>query len=256
MSDWNSTQYLKFKKERTQPAIDLAAKIEYENPGRIIDIGCGPGNSTAVLKNKFPKAEILGVDSSQNMIDKARRDNPQITFKLLDISSEDWQLERDFDIAFSNACLQWVPDHKSLLPKIMGILKKGGLMAVQIPFNFKEPVHRIISELIKEEKWRKKITEPRIFYTLTAEDYYDILADISSDFQMWETIYCHRMRSCEDIAEWYKSTGLKPYLEALSESDKVIFLNDVLERLREHYPLRKNGEIIFRFPRLFFIAEK
>ncbi|MCM1488780.1 MAG: methyltransferase domain-containing protein, partial [Firmicutes bacterium] len=246
MPDWNSTQYLKFKKERTQPSIDLAARIDLENPVDIIDIGCGPGNSTAVLKTRFPKAKILGVDSSRNMVDRAKADNPDLSFKLLDVTSEDWRLGQHFDIAFSNACIQWVPDHKALLPKIMGILKEGGKMAVQIPFNFKQPIHTLTDELIKTEKWCKKINEPRIFYTLTAEEYYDILAEISSDFQMWETVYCHRMKSCEDIIEWYKSTGLKPYLDTLNDDDKREFLADVLVKVREHYPLRKNGEVIFR----------
>lgn len=256
MADWNSAQYLRFKLQRTQPAIDLAAKISAENPLEIIDIGCGPGNSTRVLKNRFPNANVTGADSSENMLEAARRENPDCKFIFLDASGDLSELAGKFDVVFSNACIQWVPDHEKLLPSLFSLLKKGGTLAVQIPVNFDEPIHKIIGEITSSEKWRAHFPNPRIFYTLTEGEYFDIISRLTDDFEMWKTIYCHRMAGVESIIEWYKSTGLKPYLDALSEADTDEFINDVKARVEKAYPIRENGEIIFNFPRFFFTAKR
>ena len=253
---WNSEQYLKFKTERTQPAIDLANRIPVQSPADIIDIGCGPGNSTDILKKRYPNAAVVGADNSENMLEAARKNYTDIEFILCDASKELNNIGRKFDVVFSNACIQWVPDHPKLLREMMSLLKEGGALAVQIPMNYDEPIHRIIGEAVKSEKWRDKFSDPRQFYTLTPEKYYDILAEISSDFSMWQTTYFHRMKSHSDIMEWYKSTGLRPYLEALSHADKTEFEKDIFREVERAYPKQANGEIIFRFPRLFFTAIK
>ncbi len=256
MAKWDSDQYLKFEKERTQPSIDLARRIERESADSVIDIGCGPGNSTSVIAGRFPKARVTGADNSQNMIGKAKALHPELDFILFDASGDFGEIKEKYDVVFSNACIQWVPDHKKLLPNMMSLLNEGGTLAVQVPMNYKEPVHTIIGELTKSKKWRDKFDEPRIFYTLTQEEYFDILAAASSDFTIWETVYCHRMASHESILEWYRGTGLRPYLEALNETDKAEFEKDFLEEVKKAYPKQQNGEIIFRFPRFFFTAEK
>lgn len=253
---WNSKQYLKFKAERTQPAIDLANRITVRTPTDIIDIGCGPGNSTEILKKRYPNAAVVGADNSENMLEAAREKYPDIEFILCDASNDLNSIGRKFDIVFSNACIQWVPDHPKLLREMMSLLKEGGELAVQIPMNYDEPIHKIIGETASSEKWRDKFNEPRHFYTLTPEKYYDILAEISSDFGVWQTTYFHRMKSHSDIMEWYKSTGLRPYLEALSPADKEEFEKDIFTEVEKAYPKQANGEIIFRFPRLFFKAVK
>lgn len=256
MFDWSSNQYLKFLKERTQPSIDLANRIMSENPKKIIDIGCGPGNSTRVLADKYPAAHITGADNSQNMIDKAKAENPDLEFMMFDAESDFSDIEKDYDIVFSNACIQWIPNHQVLLKNMMDILKPGGVMAVQLPMNHLEPIHVIIRELAASPEWRSKFNCPRIFYNLTQSEYFDVLSDISSDFNIWQTTYLHRMPSHESIMEWYKGSGLRPYLSALSESDAEKFENEVFTKVIEAYPKQKNGEIIFRFPRLFFTAVK
>ena len=139
---------------------------------------------------------------------------------------------------------------------MMGILNDGGVMAIQTPMNYKEPIHMIIAELSSSLKWKNKFDNPRIFYNLTQSEYFDLLAEVSSDFSVWETIYCHRMPSHESIMEWYKGTGLRPYLEALSENDAREFEKDVFNEVVNAYPIQANGEIIFRFPRFFFTAVK
>ena len=218
MADWNSELYLKFKEQRTQPAIDLAARLS-GCPGEMIDLGCGPGNSTRVLKNRFPKAYIVGADSSENMIEKARRDNPDLDFIILDIAGDMSELRGKFDVVFSNACLQWLPNHAELLPRIFMLVRKGGALAAQIPMNYDEPIHKIIARISENEKWGAKFPEKRIFGTLTQSEYFDILSGMTDDFEIWQTTYCHRMPSIESIIEWYRSTGLRTYLAALSEED-------------------------------------
>lgn len=254
MADWNSALYLKFKAQRTQPSIDLAAKIDIEDPLDIIDIGCGPGNSTKVLKNRFPNAHIIGADYSENMLETARKSVPECEFIKLDASGDLSELAGKFDVVFSNACLQWVPEHKRLIPSLFSMLRKGGALAVQIPVNFDEPIHKIIGRISSSEKWCGKFTAPRIFHTLSEGEYFDILSGLTGDFEMWRTVYFHRMPGIDSIIEWYSSTGLKPYLEALSDSEAEEFLAEIRAELEKEYPAQKNGEIIFRFPRLFFTA--
>lgn len=256
MSDWDSKQYLMFNDERTQPAIDLAKRINIINPKRIIDIGCGPGNSTNILSKQFSNSYLLGVDNSANMIEAAKKLYPDIDFQLCDANSDLCNFSEKFDIVFSNACIQWIPNHKRLIPNMMNLLEKGGALAVQTPMNYEEPIHIIIREITKSPKWIDKFPNPRIFYNLSQSEYFDILSQTASDFTMWQTTYFHRMSSHQSIIEWYRGTGLRPYLNALSESDKAIFEKDVLDEMVKVYPIQKNGEIIFRFPRLFFIAIK
>lgn len=256
MTQWNSDQYVKFLKERTQPAIDLANKTGAVNPKNIIDIGCGPGNSTKVLADKFPDARVIGSDNSQNMLNKAKAEHPELEFMFFDASGDCSVISQRFDLVFSNACLQWIPDHKTLLKKLMGLLNDNGVLAVQIPINYDEPIHKIITEITSSKKWSGKFPNPRIFYTLTKSEYFDILSEISSDFTMWETIYCHRMPSHESIIEWYKGTGLRPYLSVLSQDEAAELEKDVLAEVVKAYPKQAKGEIAFYFPRLFFTAVK
>lgn len=252
--DWNSEQYLKFKTERTQPAIDLVNRINMVNPQKILDIGCGPGNSTEVLFNKYPGAYILGVDKSEEMINTAKMKYPDLHFKICDVSTDLAQLDSDFDIVFSNACIQWVPDHRHLLRNLLDLLNENGVLAVQIPMNFNEPIHKAIGEPISSEKWKQYFIEPRIFYTLSQNEYYDLLSEISKEFFIWETVYYHVMKSHRDILEWYRGTGLRPYLHTLNDAHKTEFESELMEILIQRYPRQKNGDIIFRFPRFFFIA--
>jgi trans-aconitate 2-methyltransferase len=254
---WNSAQYLKFKNERTQPAIDLVNRIRINHhPQKIIDIGCGPGNSTKVLSQRFPNTYILGVDSSPDMIETAKRDYPCFDFKICDISKDSSMLDTDFDIVFSNACIQWIPNHEQLLYNLVGLLKPSGILAVQIPMNYQQPIHKIIHEVLKNIEYRSEFPNPEVFYNLTQSQYFDLLSDISLNFSIWETVYFHNLKSHKDIIEWYRGSGLRPYLNVLSNKKKAAFEQDILQRIIQEYPPRKNGNIIFKFPRLFFTLEK
>ena len=254
MPNWNPIQYEKFLKDRTQPAIDLANRLEEFATNSILDLGCGPGNSTKVLKDEFPTAKIIGADNSDEMLEKAKGLYPDIEFINLDANGDLNEVNEKFDIVFSNACIQWLPNHNELLPKLMTLLKPNGILAIQIPMQREHPVHIIINELVNTTKWNDKIT-PRQYNNLTTEEYFDVLSHISNDFEIWETTYCHRMPSYESIIEWYKGTGLRPYLEQLTENDSKEFINDVYSKLKHQYKVQNNGEILFRFPRLFFIIK-
>lgn len=256
MHKWDADQYLKFKQERTQPALDLINRLGQESPATVLDVGCGPGNSTQALAIRFPQADILGIDSSEAMITAAKAALPNLSFALCDAGTGLPALGRTFDLIFSNACLQWIPDHPVLLRSLFDVLNPGGILAVQIPINYEEPIHKIIAAVSGSKDWAVKFTHPRIFYTLSPEAYYDLLCDLSADFQLWSTTYYHRMCSHRDIMEWYRGTGLKPYLAALDAADSKKFEADIYTQVVKAYPPQKNGEIIFRFPRLFFIARK
>ncbi|WP_099204811.1 methyltransferase domain-containing protein [Scatolibacter rhodanostii] len=254
--NWNSEQYLKFEKERTKPARDLANEIDVAKPKKILDIGCGPGNSTAVLRKKYPDAEILGIDSSPEMIEQACQTDKKTFFRVFNASDDLTKLGTDFDVVFSNACIQWIQNHKLLIPNMMKCLKKGGILAIQTPMNEEEPIQKIIMNLVKKKEWADKIDEPKIFHNLAQNDYYDIFNVCAESFTLWQTTYFHIMENHEAIMDWYRGTGLRPYIQSLSSELADEFQKQVFEKVKRAYPAQQDGKIIFRFPRFFMLAEK
>ncbi len=170
MSDWNPEKYLLFQRQRTQPAIDLANRVRDCAPNTIVDIGCGPGNSTAVLRKVFPEAEILGIDNSPSMIDRAKAKHSDLNFSLC--SAVD--LDGAYDLLFSNACLQWIPNHRELIPQLMEKLTDQGMLAVQMPMNRGEPLYQIIRAVATESKWDFQKVYFETNDTLAPEEYFDI----------------------------------------------------------------------------------
>ena len=253
MPSWDSRQYLKFQAERTQPAIDLAARIPLDCPERVLDAGCGPGNSTEVLHRRYPDTAILGIDSSEDMVEAAAKAHSGLEFRLMDAGGELSGLGA-FDVVFSNACLQWIPDHPRLLKRLAGLLRPGGALAVQVPMNQQEPIHRIISETVAGEKWSRYFPEPRVFYTLSPSEYYDLLSVEFSAVTLWETTYYHILPSKEAVLEWYRGTGLRPYLELLPDGLQAEFEADIFRGIALAYPEQGDGKVLFRFPRFFFLA--
>ena len=252
MSDWNPEKYLQFNKQRTQPAIDLTKRVLEYTPQSIVDIGCGPGNSTAILKKTFPNASIMGIDNSENMINKARTEHPDIQFALCSAEA----ITGKYDLLFSNACLQWIPNHKRLLPDLMEKLNDGGHLAVQVPMNAEEPLYRIIKQTASEGKWNFKDVFFENHDVLLPEEYFDILSGCSSQFDLWETVYYHALPSHAHLIDWVRSTRLHPYLDALDESQKQLFEQEILDKVKSVYSFTESGEIILRFRRLFFVARK
>ena len=251
--DWSSSQYLKFEKERTKPAEDLLYRISSRcEPEIAIDLGCGPGNSTDLLKRAFPRASIVGIDSSEDMITKAQDKYPDILFKKENVT----ELKGNFDVIFSNACLQWIPDHNRLLPDLISHLNKGGYFAAQIPKNESEPLFQIIKEVADEPEWGFGNVDLPYNKTLEVQEYFEILSVCASEIDIWETKYFHRMKSHSMLLEWVKGSRLRPYLDVLSDEAAVRFENEILTRVEIAYPMMKNGEIIFGFNRLFITSIK
>ncbi len=255
MSEWSSEQYLKFKEQRTQPAADLAGRIAGYRPGSVLDIGCGPGNSTAVLKGIFPCADILGIDSSEDMIKKAEHTYPDMSFRLCNAARETDKLGK-YDVIFSNACLQWIPEHEKFIPCLMEHLNNGGVLAVQMPMNGQEPVMRIMDEAVKEPKWGFAEMGIEANAVLAPSEYFDILSGCARSFDIWETVYYHSMPDAGAMTEWVKGTRLRPYLNALDAVKATELEKEITERAASVYEKRCSGEIIFRFRRFFFTAVK
>ncbi|MDB5395562.1 MAG: Trans-aconitate 2-methyltransferase [Rhodospirillales bacterium] len=261
MPSWNADQYLKFAHERTQPARDLAARIAVDGPRKVIDLGCGPGNSTALLAERWPVAAITGLDSSSAMIRAAEREYPQFHWMAGDISG--WAAEPDtlpdnlFDVVFSNAALQWVTDHPTLYPALFRHVAPGGALAIQVPMNMNAPAHVAMRELASTPAWACMLPSEgvREWHVHDARFYYDLLSSLAARLELWETEYLHVMEDARAIVEWYKGTGLRPFLDALpSEADRENFLADYADRLDDAYPAQADGRVLFPFRRFFLIA--
>lgn len=253
MSDWDSAQYGLFEKERTQPSIDLIRRIEAD-PAAVLDIGCGIGNSTAQLQKRFPSAAVLGVDSSEAMLKRARETHPQMTLERRRIPEELESLGK-YDLIFSNACLHWIPDHPRLLPALLGKLRDGGVLAAQMPLVRRAPFYRLLDDVVASSAYADALREVSVFHNLSPEETYAILASAARRVTMWETTYYHRVSSHRAVIDWYKGSGLRPYLDRLSAEDGQAFIEVLLAKIREEYPVYADGSVLLKMPRLFFIAE-
>ena len=250
MPKWDPGQYLKFEDLRTRPARDLARSVEAANPRRVADLGCGTGNSTAVCAERWPEASIVGIDSSTAMIDKARGIYPDREWLAADIA--EWARERDgerYDVLFANASLQWVDDHATLFPRLLERLAHGGALAVQMP-SYEMAPNRVMRELAAElgvdaKEWRSH----------DLDFYYAILRPHTARLDLWATEYVQIMPDVEAIVEWYRGTGLRPYLGAIGEDgERERFVAEFGERLREVYAESPAGGVLFPFRRVFVVG--
>jgi trans-aconitate 2-methyltransferase len=254
--DWNPELYLKFKNERTQPSIDLTFRINIENPENIVDVGCGPGNSTQILVQRWPDSQITGIDNSPGMIEKARSDYPNQKWVLS--GAYEFNPDYQFDIVFSNATIQWIPNHETLIPKLLSLVKKNGALAVQLPQFRNMPVGIAIENIADNEKWKELMLGCKDLYTFHEYGYYyELLQKHVNKIDLWETSYFHILDSHYSILEWIRSAGVKPYLDRLeSENDKKTFENELMVEIKKLYPGQDDKKVIFPFKRLFFIAYK
>ena len=257
MSDWNPNLYLKFEQERTQPVKDLISRIKKQNPGRIIDIGCGPGNSTSELKKRWNDAYIVGLDNSEAMLEKAKRAYPDIDWVLGDANQDLSSLGR-FDLIFSNAAIQWIQDQSGLLKRLFAMLNGDGVLAVQMPNPGNMPISIAVHKTAREVRWRDYF--PSIFDGMHYEEldyYYNVLSPLANVIELWETQYNHVLPSHSDIIDWFKSTGMKFFLDKLPEQKaKNEFADDVLDKIVKVYKKQSDGNVLFTFRRMFFIAYK
>ncbi|TCR64067.1 trans-aconitate 2-methyltransferase [Bosea sp. BK604] len=254
---WSARQYTKFEHERNRPIHDLLAQIHSLPVANAIDIGCGPGNSTELLQARFAQATIIGMDSDADMIAAARKRLPAIPFELADIAT--WQPEAAYDVILSNAVLQWLPKHETLMPSLVGKLTPGGSLAVQMPDNLDEPAHVLMREIAADGPWAGKLAKaagsraPRHH----ADWYYRVLRDSAASIDIWRTTYHHVLEGgAGAIVEWFKGSGLRPFLAPLDEAEREAFLARYQDAVARAYPAMPDGTVLLPFPRLFFVATR
>ncbi|WP_413738841.1 trans-aconitate 2-methyltransferase [Sodalis sp. RH21] len=256
MKDWNPQLYRQFEAERTRPALELIARIGLSAPALIADLGCGPGNSTQGLYERFPQAVITGVDSSAAMLSHARERLPHCHFQQEDVSR--WQPAALHDVIYANASLQWVGDHETLFPRLFSLVAPHGYLAVQMPDNREEPSHRAMRQVAQDALWRDRIGDAAQIRVkiLSATDYYDLLAPAAAEVDIWRTTYFHVMPSVDAIIEWLRATGLRPFIEPLSPQQQPVFIEQYRQAISRQYPARADGTVLLAFPRLFIVAKK
>ncbi|NMG11754.1 trans-aconitate 2-methyltransferase [Brasilonema sp. UFV-L1] len=254
MLTWDANLYLQFANERTQPSLDLVARIAVSHPQRIIDLGCGPGNSTQILRRHWSKADIIGLDNSPEMIAAASIAYAEGKWVLADVAT--WTADAPFDIVFSNATLHWVPNHAALFPHLLEQVAPHGVLAVQMPVHFQSPVHQLMYEIADDPAWRQKMhSAKKALVNEKPSFYYDLLQPKVSRIDIWETEYNHIMDSPDAIVQWISGTGLRPFLEALElEEQKLQFQEMLRAGVARAYPRQKDGRILFPFRRLFIVA--
>ncbi|HWI11718.1 MAG TPA: trans-aconitate 2-methyltransferase [Burkholderiaceae bacterium] len=254
--DWNPELYRRFEDERTRPARELLARVTSAAPARVYDLGCGPGNSTELLVERFPGAAVVGTDNSEAMLASARERLPQRRFELSDIAR--WRAPAPADLIYSNAALQWVGDHAALIPRLFAQLAPGGVLAIQMPDNRDEPTHRAMREVAGLAPWSALIGDAAKLRTqvLGITDYYDLLTARGAEVDVWRTAYQHPMESPAKIVEWVRGTGLKPFVDPLPGAERETFLAEYEARIARAYPKRADGKRLLQFPRLFIVARR
>jgi trans-aconitate 2-methyltransferase len=252
MADWSPSTYLKFEDERTRPARDLLAQVPLTSPARVVDMGCGPGNSTELLVERFPAAEVIGLDTSPNMLAEARQRVPSARFAEADANH--WVPEPGTELVFANAIYQWVPDHIPALARVAAAQSPGGVLAVQMPDNMAEPSHQLMRQVASDGPWAERLQQAARAPLPPVRTYYDALRPTASRLDIWHTNYNHVLAGPEAIVEWVKSTGLRPFIDPLDAAERADFLARYLELIADAYPRTADGKVLLRFPRLFILA--
>jgi len=250
---WDPAQYLRFSDQRLRPALDLLGQVPLTAPWLVVDLGCGAGNVTAILKQRFPPAEVTGVDGSAAMLEKARAAAPACRFEQGDFVT--WRPSAAPDLIFSNAALQWVGGHAALFPRLMSLLAPGGVLAVQMPAMHDAPLRRLQYAVAARGPWAERLaghtSSPPI---LDAAGYWDLLRPLAASLDIWETTYLHPLTGEDAVVEWAAGSSLRPFLEPLDPAQRAAFRRAYAEALRPHYARRADGTTLLPFRRLFLVA--
>jgi trans-aconitate 2-methyltransferase len=249
---WDPERYLTYADERGRPFVELVARVGAAAPATVVDLGCGPGNLTTLLRDRWPDAAIRGVDSSPEMIERARDADPTITFEVADLRT--WATEADpVDVLVSNATLQWVPGHLDLLPDLVKRVRPGGWFGFQVPGNFDEPSHTIRRDLAAEAPYAEHTRDVSVPSCHDPADYLEALVACGCTVDVWETTYLHELTGTDPVFTWVSGTGARPTLQALPDDIRPAFEDEFKRRLRAAYPER-NGRVILPFRRIFAVA--
>jgi trans-aconitate 2-methyltransferase len=246
MNDWDASQYLKFEDDRNRAARDLLTQVPLQRVRLAIDLGCGPGNSTEILVARYPEARIIGLDSSQDMLNQARQRLPACEFIEGDVTN--WKPSAPPDLFFANATFQWVPDHPGVMKRLVEDLPEGGVLAAQMPDNTREPSHLLMRKIAGDEGAREDLPPPEV--------YYDVLKPLCRRVDIWHTIYNHSLAGPAAIVEWFRGSALRPFLKPLDGAAQKEFLVAYTREIAAHYQTRPDGQVLLRFPRLFVVATR
>ncbi len=251
---WDPTTYLAYADERGRPFVDLLARVNAD-PATVVDLGCGPGQLSPVLRARWPQARVHGVDSSPPMIDRARRDDPDpgTTYELADVAG--WTPAEPVDVIVSNALFQWVPDALDVVERLAGHVRPGGTFALQVPDNFAAPSHRLLHELGGREPYAAHTAGVHHARGLDLDALTDRLAALGWTVDAWETTYRHVLPGDDPVLAWVRGTGARPVLEALPDDLRADFEHAYRLALREAYPRRPWGTVL-PFRRLFCVARR
>ena len=253
---WSASQYLKFEDERARPVRDLVAAIPTAEVSRAVDLGCGPGNSTEVLRARYPSASLTGIDSAEDMVRTARARLPGVSFEQADVAT--WQSPGPWDVILANAVLHWVSAHEVLLPRLVDALASGGSLAVQMPDNLAEPSHVLMQQVAGDGPWAAKLAgaQGERSQVAPADWYYSLLRPLCARVDVWRTTYHHPLVGLDAVVEWFKGSGLRPYLSPLDKEEQTEYLLRYRAALATAYPVQPDGSVLLPFPRLFFVATR
>lgn len=254
---WDPQQYLAYADLRSRPGRDLLARIPVEDAERVVDLGCGPGNLTLALADRWPRAEVAGVDASEEMLAEAEARDPDRRVSWMPGDLATWTAAHRVDVIYSNAALHWVDDHPRVLTHWMGQLAPGGVVAFQVPDNFSEPSHTVVAEVVDGDAWRSRL-QPllRDQPVLPAHRYHRLLAPLVDHLDVWETTYWQALTGDDPVLEWVRGSVLRPLLDQLAPDEQETFLARVGEGLRAAYPADEVGTTLFPFRRLFVVARR
>jgi len=257
-STWDPAQYLRFGNERLRPALDLLAQIPLGSADHVVDLGCGPGNVTPILKQRFPTADVLGVDGSPDMLAKARAAAPGCRFETGDFNT--WIPSgppgQKPDLIYSNAALHWVTDHDVLFPRLISLLKPNGVIAIQMPSMHDAPLRALQNEVAKTGPWAPHLANAGFARgLLPTGTYYDVVRPLVKHLDMWETTFLHVLTGENAVTQWAEGSSLRPFLDALPAELKQPFRDAYSEALRPHYPRRADGTTLLPFKRLFIVGQ-
>ncbi len=252
--NWKPQTYLQFAGPRTRPAADLLARIAKPDPATVIDLGCGTGNSTALLAARWPGAKLTGLDSSEAMLAQARAGDVPADWVLGDIAS--WQPAFPYDVIFSNAAFQWLGDQVVLLPRLLSFVAKGGVFAFQVPVNYHAHSHALMRDVAAQSRFKAALANVREIQWATASGYYDMLAGPGVSLDIWTTEYLQVLEGEDAVYRWVSATGLRPFVQALAGDEQAGFIAEYKARLDKAYPRRADGSTLLPFQRLFVVAIK
>jgi len=250
---WNPDIYLAFADHRGRPFVDLLSRVNADKPRRVVDLGCGPGNLTATLTQRWPDAVVEAWDSSPEMVEAARERG--VDAHVGDV--REWTPQPDTDVLVTNATLQWVPEHSELLVRWAAQLDAGSWIAMQVPGNFDAPSHRAVRELAQRDQWSEPLRDFP-FREGQVDDpagYAALLGDAGCTVDAWETTYVHELSGENPVLEWITGTALTPVKSRLNDEQWQQFRRELIPMLDDAYPARPDGKTFFPFRRIFVVAQ-